>query len=254
MAKSPPRIASVMSVTDVTPHMKRIVFGGPDLADFPEGKEGGYIKLIFPDLPRAKPDRPVMRTYSVRAQSKGQITVDFAVHADSHGVAIDWAMQAKVGDSIPLTGPGAVKMIPPDADWYLIAADMTGLPAALCNIERLPADAKGHAVFEVSSEADMQEISVPQGFNLSWVVEPKPQDLNNTLLNAIKELPWLDGDPFIWSACEFDTMCALRSYYRADRAVDKKAIYLSSYWRSGLSEDQHKVDKRKDTVAQASDV
>jgi len=251
MAKSPPRTVTVMSVSDVTPHMRRIVFGGPDLADFPQGREGGYIKLIFPDAPRANPDRAVMRTYSVRAQAEGEITVDFAVHADTIGIAIDWAMQAKVGDTITITGPGPVKMVPPDADWYLIAADMTGLPAALCNIEMLPADAKGHAVFEVASEADIQDITVPAGIELSWGIEPKPQDLNDRLLNAIKALSWQEGAPFIWTACEFDTMRALRSYYRTERGVDKRAIYLSSYWRSGRTEDQHKVEKRQDSAAQA---
>jgi len=250
MAKSTPLTVTVLSVSDVTPHMRRIVFGGPALADFPEGREGGYIKLIFPDAPRANPDRPVLRTYSVRAQDKEEITVDIAIHADTNGVAMDWAMQAKVGDTITITGPGRVKMAPPDADWYLIAADMTGLPAALCNIERLSADAKGYAVFEVASEADIQDITAPSNVKVAWVVDPKPQQLNNTLLGAIKALPWLEGEPFIWSACEFDTMRALRSYYRTDRAVDKKAIYLSSYWRAGRTEDQHKVEKRKDSVSQ----
>ena len=46
------RTAVVKSVADVTPNMRRIVFGGPELTDFPVGKEGGYIKLVFPELPR----------------------------------------------------------------------------------------------------------------------------------------------------------------------------------------------------------
>lgn len=245
------RSVTVTSVTDITPNMRRITFGGGDLGDFPEGKEGGYIKLIFPDLPRVKPDRPVMRTYSVRSHDVAAqtLTVDFAVHADTGGVAMDWAMQAKPGDEMIINGPGSVKMVPEAADWYLIAADMTGLPAALCNLERLPDDAKGYAVLEITSEADKQPLDLPKGVTVHWVINPSPQDLNNALLDQIKALPWLGGAPFVWTACEFDTMRALRSYYRTDRAVAKDMIYLSSYWRSGRTEDQHKVDKNKDAQA-----
>ncbi|MEM8592639.1 MAG: siderophore-interacting protein [Pseudomonadota bacterium] len=245
--------AIVKSVSDVTPNMRRITFGGPDLADFPEGKEGGYIKLIFPDLPRAKPDRPVMRTYSIRAHNaaKGEIDVDFAMHADTGGIAIDWASAAKPGDEMPIRGPGTVKMAAPDADWYLIAGDMTGQPAALCNLEQLPKGAKGYVVLEITDEEDRQELDLPEGMELHWIVNPHPEDLNNKLLDAIKSLDWRDGTPFIWTACEFDTMRALRSYYRTERGVSRDTLYLSSYWRAGRTEDQHKADKSKDAQANA---
>lgn len=248
MNKPAGREAIVQSVVDVTPHMRRIVFGGPGLADFPAEKEGGYVKLIFPDLPRSKPDRPVMRTYSIRSHDAeaGEISVDFAMHNDTGGIAIDWAARAVPGDVMPLAGPGNVKMAPEEADWYLIASDMTGLPAASCNLEMLPANAKGFAIFEITSEEDKQDIPAPPGMQIQWVVEPAPQDLNNSLLNAIKALDWPDGTPFVWTACEFDTMRALRSYYRVEKGVDKTKIYLSSYWRAGRTEDQHKVDKSKD--------
>lgn len=240
--------AQVVSVADITPNMRRIVFGGPGLVDFPSGTEGGYIKLVFPDLPRSRPDRPVMRTYSIRAHDveRGLITVDFAMHTDTGGIAIDWAMQARPGDTMLISGPGTIKMAPSDADWYLIAGDMTALPAALCNIARLPAHALGHVVFEIASEADQPELSLPAGMSLHWVINPKPRDQKTKLYETITGLDWLAGAPFIWTACEFDTMRALRSYYRNDRQVDRTALYLSSYWRAGRTEDQHKVDKRQD--------
>ena len=248
MSKSAPRTAVVKSIEDVTPNMRRIVFGGDDLADFPAGREGGYIKLIFPEAPRANPDRPVMRTYSVRAHDveAGEISVDFAMHDDTGGIAIEWAAAANPGDAVPIGGPGTVKMAPPDADWYLIAADMTGLPAAMCNLEMLPGDAKGFAVLEITSEEDRQGISVPPDFDIQWVVNAEPHVSKTVLLKAVKALDWLEGEPFVWTACEFDTMRELRSYYRVEKSVDRRSIYLSSYWRAGRTEDQHKVDKSQD--------
>ena len=251
MAKPAPRLVVVRSITDVTPNMRRIVFGGPAMADFPEGKEAGYVKFIFPDAERANPDRPVMRTYSIRSHDveAGEISVDFVAHEDTGGVAVDWALAAKPGDEILMGGPGAVKMVDDAADWYLIAADMTGLPAASCNLERLPANAKGYAIFEVLSEADKQDVKVPEGVDVQWIVNPKPEENKSVLLEAIMSAPWLEGSPFVWTACEFDTMRALRTYYRNDRGVDRTQFYLSSYWRAGFTEDQHKVSKREDAEA-----
>lgn len=244
--KKDPRIKDtvVRSVLDITPNMRRVVLGGPDLADFPKGQEGGYIKLRFYE---EDSDTPTMRTYSIGAHNveTGELTVDFALHAASGGLAMDWVMQAKPGDTLEIAGPGPVKMAPAEADWYLIAADMTGLPAALCNLEMLPDTAKGYAVLEIPTEADKQDVSLPDGITLHWVINPTPQALNNKLLNKITSLDWHIGAPFVWTACEFDTMRALRSYYRVDRAVDKKSYYLSSYWRAGRTETQHKTDKRK---------
>ena len=192
-----------------------------------------------------------MRTYSIRSHDavKGEIAVDFAMHADTGGIAIDWASQAKPGDRMEINGPGTVKMVPPDADWYLIAGDMTGQPAAMCNLEKLTLKAKGHAIFEITSDADRQDLELPEGMHLHWIVNPLPEALNNSFLDAIKGLDWLDGEPFVWTACEFDTMRALRTYYRIERNVGKQMLYLSSYWRAGRTEDQHKVDKSKDAQA-----
>lgn len=255
-AENNPRLrrATVLSVTDITPHMRRVVLGGDMLQEFPEGFEGGYIKLVFLDHPASEPTSPIMRTYSIREHdtARGQITVDFASHSDTGGVAMDWVQSVASGDDIALLGPGKVKMVPKQADWYLIAADMTGLPAALRNVEMLPEKARGHVILEIPTEADKQDLPLPQGMSIQWVINPAPQDLNHVLLDVVKSAEWLDGAPFVWTACEFDTMRALRTYYRTERGVERDSFYLSSYWRVGRSEDQHKMDKRKDANAAAA--
>lgn len=253
MAKPQPRILDVLGTEEVTPNMIRVRFGGSELSTIPEGHEGGYIKLIFLDAPRVHPDRPVMRTYSIRSfdADKGEMAVDFALHGDSGGLATDWALNAKAGDRMLVGGPGAVKMVDPEADWVLLAGDMTAIPALMCNIERLPPTAKGYVVIEVASEADKQELTLPEGLNVHWVVTPSPEKLEGNLVKQIKALPWLEGRVSVWTACEFDSMRALRSYYRNDRGVGRDQIYLSSYWRAGRTEDQHKVDKQADNKAAA---
>jgi NADPH-dependent ferric siderophore reductase len=251
MAAPAPRILEVLDREQISPNMLRLHFGGAGVADFPAGCEGGYIKLMFPELPRANPSRPVMRTYSVRSHDPeaGRIAVDFALHGDSGGIATEWAMQAKPGDRMPVGGPGSIKMAGPGRDWYLLAGDMTGLPALLCNIDRLPPDARGYVVIEITTGADRQDLNLPEGMEVHWVINPTPDDTKGRLVDQVRALPWLEGDVFVWTACEFDSMRALRSYYRNDRGLARDQIYLSSYWRAGRTEDQHKVEKQKDSVA-----
>jgi NADPH-dependent ferric siderophore reductase len=253
MSKTLPRMLDVLGKERLTPNMLRVHLGGDGLAGFPSGKEGGYIKFIFPDAPRANPDRPVMRTYSIRAHDadRGVVSVDFALHGDAGGIATDWALTAEVGSKIMVGGPGGVKMADLSADWFLLAGDMTAIPALMCNFERLPASAQGYAVIEITSAADKMDLGLPDGIQVHWVVNPAPEKTEGLLVDRIKALPWLDGGVFVWTACEFDSMRALRSYYRNDRGVGRDQIYLSSYWRAGRSEDQHKTDKQADNKVAA---
>jgi NADPH-dependent ferric siderophore reductase len=41
-------------------------------------------------------------------------------------------------------------------------------------------------------------------------------------------------------------MRALRQYFRNDRDVEREFIYISSYWKNGVTEEGHKVIKRED--------
>ncbi|WP_422049678.1 siderophore-interacting protein [Shimia sp.] len=253
MPKPPPRKLEVLRTEQITPNMLRVTLGGADLAGFPEGREGGYIKLLFPEAPHSTPERPVMRTYSIRAfdAAQGILSVDFALHGDAGGVATEWAQGAQPGDQIMIAGPGSIRMNDPEADWHLLAADMTGIPALMCNLDRLPESATGYVVVEITSEADKQPLSLPAGMAVQWIVNPTPDQTKGRLVEAIKALPWGEGRVSVWTACEFDSMRALRSYYRTDRGVDRDQIYLSSYWRAGRTEDQHKIDKQADSKAAA---
>ncbi len=51
---------------------------------------------------------------------------------------------------------------------------------------------------------------------------------------------------------EFDSMRALRQYFRNEKEVDRENIYISSYWKQGVSEDGHKVIKREDAESNNS--
>ena len=50
----------------------------------------------------------------------------------------------------------------------------------------------------------------------------------------------------VWSACEFKTMKKIRHYLKVIREVEKSHLYISSYWKKGNTEEQHKVARMKD--------
>lgn len=238
-----PRLATVTEIRKLTPNMRRISLCGADLNDFPKGQESGYVKLLL-----KQEGQEVRRSYTVRQfDSESKILhLDFVLHADG-GPASVWAEQAKVGSQIYLVGPGAKKLVDFSADWFLIAGDMTALPAISVNIEQLPADAKGYIAIEVASEADKQELSVPPGMELHWFINAHADHENFPLLHKVKEFEFLRGRPSMWVAGEFHTSRAIRRYLKLEKLVQRDEIYASSYWHLGMSDDQHKIAKQSDS-------
>ena len=234
---------TVESITQLSKNVRNLRLQGSHLQGLDSSLEGGYFKMALP----SDTDTPYIRTYSVRKVNAelSSIDVEFALH---QGVApaSNWAEQATVGSEATISSPVPGQMLAQDADWHIIAADLTGMPAALVNIEALPASAKGYAVFEVSAKEDIRDIPYQAGLELIWVVNPEPGSEAAPLAEKVKALPWLEGEVSTWAACEFTTMRALRAYFRKERGIDKNKAYVSSYWKKGMSEDQHKRAKRSD--------
>ncbi|ODS22555.1 NADPH-dependent ferric siderophore reductase [Candidatus Endobugula sertula] len=240
------RILTIVRKQLLTTNMMRITLGGEALRDFPEGQESAYMKLSFV----SKSGKPCVRSYSIRAYDPQALTltIDFVVHGDN-GPASAWAIQSKVGEQIVTNGPGPVKLVSQAADWFLIAGDMTALPAIGVNLETLPQDAQGYAVIEVISADDRQLIEAPSGVQVLWVTNPHPDTPNTILADVVKALDWLEGRPNIWLASEFDTMRNLRRYFKTERGVDRADMYASSYWKMGETDEGHKAAKKRDAEA-----
>ncbi|WP_110666044.1 siderophore-interacting protein [Salinicola halophilus] len=248
MAKTPPRPFTVLARQQVTPHMLRLTLGGDGMTDFPADQPSAHIKLVFPTDGEGR-DR--MRTYTVRAQRGDEIDVDFVLHEDG-GPASSWAAGAQPGDDILIAGPGPVKRLPEDAEWNLLVGDMTSLPAIGANLERLPPYARGHVIVEVSDEADEQTFDLPAGMTIEYLINPHPGSDSDLLVNAVKALAWPAGRLGIWVACEFSGMRKLRRHLIDERGVDRRAIYLSSYWKRGSNEDGHRVVKQEDAAIETA--
>jgi NADPH-dependent ferric siderophore reductase len=259
MAKPIPKFhkVTVTATERITSNMQRITLQGEDIRHITAVDAGNYIKLMFnyqggTDLSAlAEGERPVMRTYTIRTVDTKNcaIEVDFVAHqSPDHepGVAATWALQAKVGDTLNIGGPGKMQEMYIDADWYLMVADMTALPACSVKASQLPANANGYIVVSLMSDADKQDLSVPPGMEVIWLGPEQP------LVKTVKSLPWLEGDVSVWSACEFEDMRELRKYFRIEKQVARAHSYISSYWKRGVSEDRHKVIKKAEAEKDAA--
>ncbi len=258
----------VISIGHLTPNMKRIVLSGRDVNNFSEGYDIGYVKLLFSplgcaltevsDICMKGPNKSIMRTYTIRSFDpvRGEMTIDVVLHGKEGGSApaSNWARMAGEGSEILIAGPGSTKLASVDADWFLFVGDMSALPAIGFQCETLfnkrsDNAKKGYIIIEVASRADRQNIVVPENITIMWLVNPLPA-LNTPLLDAIKAIEWLEGNPFIWVAGEFTQIRLIRQWLKEERQVSHKSLYVSSYWKQGRTEDQHKIDKRQDSITE----
>lgn len=270
MPRDLPYQLTVSQSQRISPNMQRVTLYGQDLAEFPTGYEGSYVKLLFPvegtlsertlsegALSGDEDAKVIMRTYTIRKFNPYDLMldIDFVLHGElgkHSGPASTWAAQTKPGDTLQMFGPGKVKAASLEADWFLFAGDMTALPAISCQLEQLPANAAGYVVIEINSEQDKQSLKKPAGIDILWVINPHRDTENTILSDAVKTLPWLLGTPSIWAACEFSNMRLLRSYFKKDKQVPRNQLYISSYWKSGQSEDKHKIIKKQDSIAEGA--
>lgn len=238
---------TVLARQTVSPSMIRLTLGIGPAADFPEKQEGGYVKLMLPPLPgKAK---PTVRTYTIRAQRAGEIDVDFALHGVENGVsgpATRWATSVTPGETIEVGGPGPAKPLPEGFDRYLIAGDMTALPAMTVALEALDRGARGHAVIEVQRAEDRVSIDAPEGIEVQWLVNPEPGKAPHLLVDALRAIGRPAGSTYAWAASEFSAMRLMRAYLREEMSLSAAELYISSYWKSGLDEEDHRAIKRED--------
>lgn len=177
------RELEVLRIRDVTPTMRRITVGGPQLGAFHRGGRdltsfhtGGFddhVKLFFPapgetepvlpeqddghlDWPKQAP-RPVHRDYTVRRYAAATGVVDLDVVTHPGGVASDWALAVDVGARIHLAGPKMSELAPP-AQRYLLVGDETALPAIARYAEELAPGVDARAVVEIADAGERQDL------------------------------------------------------------------------------------------------
>ncbi len=234
----------MVSTEYVTPHMVRIVFGGPAFDGFAPGEfTDHYVKLKLPD-PR-DPETIRTRTYSVRAfdPDTQQLTIDFVVHGDV-GVAGPWARRAQPGDELDLLGPGGAYTPDPDADWHLLAGDASVIPAISAALARIPAGVPVHVAIEVDGPEEEQPLSTPGDLRLAYLHrQAAPGEEPELLADHVASLALPDGRGHVFVHGEASSVRNLRRHLIAERGLDPAAMSISGYWKLKRTEEGWREDK-----------
>jgi NADPH-dependent ferric siderophore reductase len=255
MTERPKKVTSarVLRTERPTPHLIRLVLGGPELVGLPVGDyTDHYIKLIFPpagveyatpldlaairrDLPREQ--WPRLRAYTVRAfdPTTGELTVDVVHHGDE-GVAGPWAARLRPGDPVLFTGPGGAYAPDPTVDWHLLVGDESALPAIAAALERLPSGAPARAFVEVAGPADELPLASPGAVELVWL-HRGDRPVGEALVAAVQALDFPPGRVHAFVHGEATFVKELRRLLRVDRGVPRELLSISGYWRRGMDDE-----------------
>ncbi|HSO17760.1 MAG TPA: siderophore-interacting protein [Arthrobacter sp.] len=253
---------TVLRREQLSPHMVRIIAGGPGFAGYVNNAfVDRYVKIVFPQPGISYPEPldlwkiresmpreqwPHTRTYTVRwvDEAAGELAIDFVVHGDE-GLAGPWAASARPGDALVFTGPGGGFNPDPAADWYLFAGDESALPAIGASIESLPADSRGLAFLEVDGDADIQAIAAPAGVELRWLLRGGvPAGGSDLLVAAVRDATWPEGRVQVFAHGERGYMKSLREVLYVQRGLERSQVSLSGYWAKGRVEDDFQAEKK----------
>jgi NADPH-dependent ferric siderophore reductase len=245
----------VVGAREVTPRMRRVTLAGEDLARFAHG--GLHIRLLFPPAGLAEPSWPTLgedgrivwptgeakltgRIYTIRALdvARSEVEIDFVLHGGDAYPGAGFAMTARPGDIVGMTGPGGGDT--PPADWYLIAGDETALPVIGRMLEGLPHSAHAVVRIEIADAAEEQALSSAASIDLAWLHRGDAEAGSTTLLeDAIRGIAIPDDGRrvFVWTGCEHKTFRAIRKYLRAERGLTRKQHMVAAYWRRGFDGD-----------------
>lgn len=246
------RRLQVRQVQDLTPHLRRIVLEGPDLAGFHSASPDDHVKLFFPNpdgefvTPTMTAQGPVypagrapspMRDYTPRAfdAQANTLVLDFVLHGD--GVASRWAEQAAPGAPLAVGGPRGSFVMADDFDHYVLVGDETALPAVARWLEEAPAGRQATVLMEVDGPQDQIPLPTRAKATVQWLYRngaaPEASEL---LENALDDLAPA-GDAFWWIACESQRARQMRKFLEGHRAVPKAWIRATGYWKSPHSPD-----------------
>lgn len=253
------RTLEVIRVADVTPGMRRVTLGGPELAahtaenGFPVAafRSDGFddefkIILQHPDAPELvgptqadgvlnwpRGDKHLLfRTYTVRRwdAAAGEVDIDFVNHGV--GPATSWARTVQPGERVQIAGPKSSAPHPEGADWALIAGDETALPAIARWLEEWPAGARAQVFIEIAEPDHRQTLPHPEGVEITWLSRDGAEPGTTTLLlDAIRTAEWWSGTAFAWVAGETLTLVPIRRWLRNEKGLPKEQVDVAGYWR-----------------------
>lgn len=244
------RVAQVQRVEQLTPRMKRIVVGGPDLEGFHTEAPDDHVKLAFPIddasgaprlvLPEIGPRGPVfpegprspLRDYTPRCFDADtlELTLDFVMHGLG-GPAVTWASRAAPGDRLGIGGPRGSLIVSDAVERFVLVGDATALPAIARRLAELPAGKEARVIVAVADAEEEQELESRASVEVEWVHGEDPA----AVVRAASALELPPAPFFAWIAGESGMMRAVRDAL-LERGAQRELMRASGYWKLGAAD------------------
>ena len=257
--------ADVIEVRVLSSVMRRIVLGGEGLADYrSSGAPDEWFRLMVPpesqqrvELPHKEGQQfhfanpqPLPRWYTLRRwdPERHQVTVDVVVH--DHGAATRWAGSVQPDDQVLISQPHG-RGIDTQADWVLILADQTGIPAACRILENLSPRQRAHAVFEAPNEAATFAPTSPADLKVCWAYNPSPASIPSPLSAAVRTIELPPGRGYVWMAGEAGCARDVRRYFRHELKWRSQSYDIVGYWRPNQEAYQRRYREIEPQVTRA---
>jgi NADPH-dependent ferric siderophore reductase len=250
------RAAEVVRTATVGSGLLRVTLGGPGTDGFEAHSPDEHVKVIFPEpdgtlrLPepngrmlRWPRPSPTSREYTVRRYdpATGELDLDVALH--DGGLASDWARSVEPGAVVHLAGPPGGLIVPHTYDRYLLAGDLTALPAIARWLEELPRTAAGWAFVEVADASEEIELSAPEDVEVRWLHRgDTPAGTTDLLERAVRAVRVPEGERlYAWIAGEAGSIKPLRRWVREELGLDRADHDVTGYWKRGVADfdDDH---------------
>jgi NADPH-dependent ferric siderophore reductase len=248
--REPPpfRRVAVRRVEQLTPRLRRIVLGGPELAGFEVPEPAASVRLLLPppgereivmptwsgnefQLPDGQ--RAPIRTFTPRVfdTDAHELTIDVVLH--DGGAASDWAREAEPGIGTAVSGPGRGYEVDTDATTYLLVGDETALPAIGQLLEVIPHGIEVQVHVEIADDSARLDLPAHPHAEVHWHVATggaEPGDAFVAAVEGLDEIP--DG---VWVAGEAAAVQRVRTHLAEVRDRPRSTATVRGYWKKGRS-------------------
>ena len=226
--------------------MVRVTLGGDGLRAFRSTGIGDeYLRLFFPDAETGELALPVIdangrwtypegrskvrcSTYTVRRfdDVAHELDIDFVIHAG--GQASDWAQSAVPGDHITINAPRGLYTLPAMAQWQVLLADATGLPAVSRLLER-PLSIPTRVFIEVPDAAHQLPLPSDDRLSVTWLHGGNGHSASH-LADVVPRLKLPASPGYLWAAGEQKVVRSIRKFVRQELRWPAQHYELVGYW------------------------
>jgi NADPH-dependent ferric siderophore reductase len=250
--REPPRFrrARVMSVEDVTPHLRRVRLAGDELRGMDPGLPGASVRLLVPapggapvEIPEwtgnefrtADGGRAAIRTLTpVEPDPEaGLLTLDVVRH--DAGLLTAWVDAAGEGDEVAVSGTGRGYTVDPRAEAHLLAGDETARPALHQVLAAVPDGVPVQLLAEVRGPD--AEVPFPDrpGLEVRWLVADPGAPPGDGLVRAVAATDLRPGT-HVWAAGEAAAVQRIRRHLFDERDLPRSQAHVRGYWKVGRGE------------------